>query len=224
MSDTPTPRNNRFGRNNPEIEARRKENARKAASRPMTSEAKEKLKAALKAKWASGTRKPMPEGLQERRIAAVRKTYASGNFKRPSKEVIFARSSKGGKTMTPLKMAKCREIGLAKRGVPNLGRGAASEVNSRAHQWIIRSPEGVAHEFINLAHWARNNEHLFLPDPRPESRTKMWVRIIHGIGALFDGQGKSCSYRGWTAVSRVELVNGGGDLLGRDEALPPAFE
>jgi hypothetical protein len=28
--------------------------------------------------------------------------------------------------------------------------------------------------------------------------------------------GRSCSYRGWTAVSKLELDAGGMDLLGRD--------
>lgn len=84
-----------------------------------------------------------------------------------------------------------------------------------AKVWIIRDPYGNPHKFSNLAEWARQNEFRFVDD-RPESKAPFWKRIAGGIVHLLDAQGRSCSYRGWTAVSKLELDAGGGDLLGRD--------
>jgi len=84
-----------------------------------------------------------------------------------------------------------------------------------AKVWIIRDPYGNPHKFSNLAEWARQNKHRFVDD-RPESRGPFWKRISWGIIALLKKDGRSCSYRGWTAVSKLELDAGGMDLLGRD--------
>ena len=121
--------------------------------------------------------------------------------------------------MTPLKLAKCREIALARTGKPGVGRSAANELNARAHYWVVRSPCGKIYRFTNLSDWARKNTHLFMPDERPYSKTDLWKRVAGGIYMLFEVNGRCCSYRGWTAVSRLELINGGGDLLGRDRLL-----
>jgi len=84
-----------------------------------------------------------------------------------------------------------------------------------AKVWIIRDPYGNPHKFSNLAEWARQNKHRFVDD-RPESRAPFWKRIAGGITDLLKKDGRSCSYRGWTAVSKLELDAGGMDLLGRD--------
>lgn len=84
-----------------------------------------------------------------------------------------------------------------------------------AKVWIIRDPFGNIFKFSNLSEWARQNEHRFVDD-RPESKAPFWKRIAGGFCDLLKKDGKSCSYRGWTAVSNLELDNGGRDLLGRD--------
>lgn len=208
-----------FGRDNPEIEAKRLARLREANSKPRSQETINKLKASLKAKWASGTRKPTPKSAYEKAAVAIKKAYAEGRVKMRPKEERIANARKGGKTMTPLKLQKIMENAKARRGMPGTGGCAAGERNAHAHHWIIRSPRGEIYKFTNLAEWARNNEHLFLPDERPNSKKKLCKRIVNGIGMLFEVNGRCCSYRGWTAVSRLELVNGGGDLLGRDVSL-----
>jgi hypothetical protein len=84
-----------------------------------------------------------------------------------------------------------------------------------AKAWIIRDPYGNTFQFSNLMEWARQNQHRF-HDDRPESRAPFWKRIAGGISDLLNKKGRSCSYRGWTAVSKLELAAGGRDLLGRD--------
>lgn len=204
-----------FGRGIPEIEAKRLARLREV-SKPHSLETIEKLKASLKAKWASGTRKPTPKSAYEKAAITMKKAWAEGRVKMRPKEQRIADARKGGKTMTPLKLEKIRANAQARIGIPGTGGNIAGEENSCAHHWIIRSPRGEIYKFTNLAEWARKNEHLFLPDERPNSKTKLSGRIQTGIGMLYEVRGRCCSYRGWTAVSRLELVNGGGDLLGRD--------
>jgi hypothetical protein len=84
-----------------------------------------------------------------------------------------------------------------------------------AKQWHIRSPRGLVYKFSNLAEWSRRHQGLFVDD-RPESKAPFWLRIAGGITDLLKANGRSCSYRGWVAVSKSELVNGAPDLLGRD--------
>lgn len=84
-----------------------------------------------------------------------------------------------------------------------------------AKQWHIRSPQGLIYKFSNLAEWARRHQGLFVDD-RLESKAPFWLRIAGGITDLLKENGRSCSYRGWVAVSKSELVNGAPDLLGRD--------
>jgi hypothetical protein len=95
------------------------------------------------------------------------------------------------------------------------GNAAGMLDHLAAKVWIIRDPYGNPHKFSNLAEWARQNEHRFVDD-RPESRAPFWKRIAGGITDLLKKDGRSCSYRGWTAVSKLELDAGGMDLLGRD--------
>lgn len=84
-----------------------------------------------------------------------------------------------------------------------------------AKVWLIRDPYGNSHQFSNLQEWARNNAWRF-EDDRPDSKMPFCKRIASGIAHLLSASGRSASYRGWTAVSKLELDAGGADLLGRD--------
>lgn len=95
------------------------------------------------------------------------------------------------------------------------GNGIGMLDHISAKVWIIRDPRGKIYKFSNLREWARNHHHLF-EDDRPESRAPFWRRIADGMAALLAMSGRSCSYRGWTAVSKLEIDQGGVDLLGRD--------
>jgi len=82
-----------------------------------------------------------------------------------------------------------------------------------AKTWVIRSPYGDTYHFSNLAEWARKHEHLFVDD-RPESKSVFASRIACGLSEMLS-KGKTCSYRGWVAVSNGELLRGAPDLLER---------
>ena len=101
-------------------------------------------------------------------------------------------------------------------------RGMPDHLAAKA--WIIRDPIGNTYKFSNLREWARQNEWRF-EDDRPESKTPSWLRFATGIALLFTAAGLSCSYRGWTAISKMELEDGGKDLLARNcELLNPKKE
>lgn len=189
---------------------------RKVVSKPMSEETKKKLSESLRRKWASGERKRNPKSGYVKSAKSLKKAHKEGRISLPPKEVRVDRSRKGGETMTAKKLKSIRTTAKKRRGVPGVGGSGASELNAHSHQWTIRSPKGEIYRFTNLSHWARHNERLFLPDGRPTSKKPLWQRIANGIAMLYEVNGRCCSYRGWTAVSRLELVNWGDDLLGRD--------
>jgi len=85
-----------------------------------------------------------------------------------------------------------------------------------AKLWIVRDPSGKVYKFSNLSEWARQNEWRF-EDDRPESKAPLWHRISGGFSGLFSEANQyHCSYRGWTAVSKLELEDDGRDLLERN--------
>jgi len=83
-----------------------------------------------------------------------------------------------------------------------------------AKLWVLRDPCGAIHHCSNLTEWARKNTFRF-EDDRPHSKAPFWRRISMGIGSLLGMNGKSCSYKGWVAVSKRELENGAPDMLSR---------
>jgi hypothetical protein len=94
--------------------------------------------------------------------------------------------------------------------------------NKSSLRGAIRSPDNEVYEFVNLADWVRNHEHLFKSeDVQWRSRTtgtRMSTpncRASKGLINLF-GHGKHIngSWKGWTVYSHVEQVyNNGKDLL-----------
>ena len=92
-------------------------------------------------------------------------------------------------------------------------RGLSDHV--AANVWIVRDPCGVPYKFSNLSEWARQNEWRFVDD-RPHSKLPLWKRIAGGFVDLLKANGRSCSYRGWTAISKLEVNAGGSDLLHRN--------
>lgn len=183
----------------------------------MKPETREKLRAALKAKWASGTRKKNPPETYIKSSATMRRLYAEGKVKIPDKATRIRVARIAGLTKSEKKTAQVTALGKAKKGVPNIGRGAATEDNWKAKVWCIRSPRGIIYRFVNLSLWARRNAHLF-EDKRPYAKAPQWERVAKGISTILEASGRVCHYQGWTAVSKIEKALGGGDLLGRDEA------
>ena len=94
-----------------------------------------------------------------------------------------------------------------------MARGMSDHISAK--EWIIRDPFGKVYKFSNCHEWARQNEWRF-EDDRPESKTPFWLRIANGFSDLLSQRNQyHCSYRGWTAVSKLELDDDGKDLLER---------
>lgn len=111
-------------------------------------------------------------------------------------------------------MSKWKQTGQLeeiRRKAGNL-RGMPEHIAAKA--WVIRDPCGRTYHFTNLAEWARQHEHLF-EDDRPESKQPFSKRIAEGLSEMLT-KGKTCSYRGWVAVSNRELLAGAPDLVGRN--------
>ena len=114
------------------------------------------------------------------------------------------------------KMKEWKESGRLDEIRRKAGNAKGMPDHIAAKHWTIRDPNGLTHEFSNLGEWARRHEHLF-EDCAPASKLPHWLRISGGIGDLLNAKGRSCSYRGWVAVSKTELEEGAPDPLARDK-------
>jgi hypothetical protein len=114
------------------------------------------------------------------------------------------------------KMKEWKETGRLDEIRRKAGNAKGMPDHIAAKHWTIRDPNGLTHEFSNLGEWARRHEHLF-EDCAPASKLPHWLRISGGIGDLLNAKGRSCSYRGWVAVSKTELEEGAPDPLARDK-------
>ena len=196
-------------------------------SRPATPMKNRKLSDALKAKWASGTRKKNPPGTQEKSAATLRAKYASGELTRP---VLSAelRAQIGRKVSEKLKGRATRgewteeqrahQSHLA-RSNPVLVKG---ENNCKARMWRVRSPENVVYVFKNLQEFIRNNPHLFNEEDviwKPNIKA-MRCNASAGIEVISPRRKHPAgSWKGWTWHHTVERVlNQGRDLLERQTA------
>jgi hypothetical protein len=156
-------------------------------------------------------------------VGASKAVYARGCFDATTPEnqskARAARDMKKLKAENSVRMADNMKKWKATGKLDEIRRKAGNASGMLDHLsakvWIIRDPYGNIFKFSNLAEWARQNENRFRDD-RPESKAPFWKRIAGGITDLLKKDGKSCSYRGWTAVSKLELKEGGADLLGRD--------
>lgn len=153
--------------------------------------------------------------------------YANGCFDATTPENrTKARAARDWDKLRPIfaekmrkQMLALKESGQLDEVRRNCGVAKGMPDHLAAKTWIVRDPYGNIYRFSNLAEWARQNQHRF-EDDRPESKSPFWLRISGGIGALLDVRGRSCSYRGWVAVSKTELESGAADLLGRDNPQP----
>lgn len=181
------------------------------------------------------TGKPRPESVRQAVSAGVKRAWAEG--KHNTEKAIKSRANRKGASaermrevwqmvdhdklrtnnskMLTAQNAAWKESGEldAIRRKCGLARGMPDHLAAKL--WHIRSPEGIVFVVSNMAEWARQNQHRF-EDERPGAKTPFWVRIAGGFSDILKSNGKSCSYKGWVAVSKTELDRGAPDLLGRD--------
>jgi hypothetical protein len=99
-----------------------------------------------------------------------------------------------------------KSVSIQRKGTHGYGKTAINNPKHfKAKIWRIRSPFGKHYEFSNLQAWARENESLFMPDQRPESRLPLWRRAVGGFNDMDrrDNKGQH-HWRGWTLVGKEQ--------------------
>jgi len=174
----------------------------------MKPEHRENLSKALKAKWASGTRKPTPPEAYEKASASQKRGYAEGRRVAPGMTTEQARERRA--MYDRKKMLEVnRKVGDMKFGVPNPpGPSAKGPDHFKARYWILMAPTKQIIEGWNLNELVRNHAYLFHPDDVVwHGRSKAKCRASKGLRQLFemkkDGSGpKVLSWKGWMIGDR----------------------
>jgi len=174
----------------------------------MSPESRERLSAALKAKWASGSRKKNPPETYVKASATHKAQYASGARKPPGMTSEQAKERRALYDRDKM-MEVNRKVADMKIGVPNPpGPSAASPDHWAAKYWILKAPTQEIIEGKNLNDLVRENAHLFDADDVVWCRHR--CRATKGLRGLFemkkDGSGpKTLSWKGWMIGDRREV-------------------
>ena len=205
----------RFGRGDPEIEAKRLANLREANAKPRTPEHIAHLKASLKKKWASGTRKPTPPEAYQKSAQSIKhgweagtrkprdpdewkRTCAKGLANRKYENIVIANQILG-RQREGHEMAQ-----VTTRGKPS--RGAKGVNNWKAKWWGIERHDGVVIEGKNLNELIRQNAHLFAPEDVVWKKAS--CRASKGIRGLFEGRVNGPKvWKGWSARDLADTPN-----------------
>lgn len=178
----------------------------KIRGRKIPAERVARQREAVKAAWAAGKYDGKCGGSAEH-MASIRRFIDMDKFRADQSKLMASR------------MKEWKESGQLDEIRRKAGNATGMPDHMCAKAWTIRDPRGVLFSFSNLSEWARQHAHLF-EDCAPASRQPHWRRIAGGIGELLT-KGRSCSYRGWVAVSKSELETGAPDLLARDTEAKP---
>jgi len=181
----------------PERRKNHLEAVRKSSQDPR---ARANLSAALKAKWASGTRKPSPPEAYLKASETMKAAYREGRVKKRDPEEIRRSASIGGRTVTEKKREAGRRTGRLKLGVPNPpGPSAKGEENMWAKYWAFKSPRGIVLKGKNLNELIRRNPQLFLPEDT--AWKKSCCRASRGLSMLCQQKPNGpTSWKGWIAL------------------------
>lgn len=180
----------------------------------MSPETREKISAALKAKWASGTRRQNPPETYVKASLTHRLAFACGARKPPvlTAERIAQMRSK----IDPRNVLKAnRLIGKRKIGVDNPpGPSAKGPDHWRAVYWKVRSPDREIIEGWNLNELVRRNAHLFDPNDlvwtgksNTRCRATKGLRSLFSVTKLKGGGYRRASncWKGWVAVDKLPV-------------------
>lgn len=197
----------------PEVEARRLARLRAAVSHPMSPDTKAKLRDALRAKWASGTRKPNSPDAYKKAAATYRNRVSAGKARRRTltseqAKQMGALVSHDNLVAANRRSAAARigkDMALVNRfGKPS--RGAKSSLHWKGKWWEFERHDGAHIEGRNLNELIRRNSDMFLPSD--VVWRKSWCRASKGLGDLLSGRPNGPqSWKGWYAVSKRD----GGD-------------
>lgn len=174
----------------------------------MTPETKEKISAALRAKWASGTRKKNPPETYIKSSASHKARYAAGIGKPGTMTSEQARARRA--MADPARVAAINAaLGKARIGseMPP-GPAAKGPDHWKAKHWTLLAPNREVIEGRNLAELIRKNAHLFDPDDViwKRSKCRAYKRLCQLFEMKKDGSGpKMPSWKGWMIGDRREV-------------------
>jgi hypothetical protein len=180
----------------------------------MNTEARKKLSKALKAKWASGTRKLQSMESRDRGYATLRRRYETGELKhhgmseegKKSAAAILSQKHKGKVLRKcPISEAEKKKLkAVADRFRASDPRAQKGPQNQSARVWKLRSPENQTYQFRNLTHFIRENESLFNSEDviwklKRESIPSSWTCKAYGGLAMLSPRRKHCveTWKGW---------------------------
>lgn len=165
----------------------------------MTPETKQKIAAALKAKWASGTRKKNPPETYIKSSATQLQGHADGRLKAPRPWTSeTATKAAAARDQTALR-AQCSRVGKAKLGKDNPpGPSAKGPDHMLALYWELHGPNGEVLRGMNLSELVRQNAHLFDAKDLKWTRAQS-CRATKGLRQLFERRKPAKSWKGWTA-------------------------
>jgi rubredoxin len=186
-----------------------------------------KLSAALKAKWASGTRKPgMFKTLPQDRVCPVcGKTNPpkQGHQSETCSKVCGAKyrfvkmSQESKQKWVKIGHSNIKKAIKAQTGGHGFGLTARDNPNHFQAEWFrVRDPNGQVYEIRNLQSWCRKNETRFVRDDIRGGSTPLWLRAANGLSKVVNG--RCCSWYGWSAVCVFDIET---DPIARRAASPP---
>lgn len=161
---------------------------------------RERLSAALKAKWASGTRKPTPRTAHEKAGISFRRAYAEGRVKKVSAERKREAARLGGLKFTEKGLEANRRTAQARIGALNpTGPSEKGPNNIHGKWWAFKAPNNTIMAGKNLNELIRCNAHMF--DPADVVWRKSRCRTSSGLAGLTLGRvNNAVSWKGWVVV------------------------
>lgn len=169
----------------------------------MNEESRKKLSEALKAKWASGTRKKNPRSTYEKSSATIKQMIAEGRFSPPAITPEQAIKNRAKADNEKLAAQLCK-LNKARKGHPMPpGPSAKGEGHWKSKYWELMGPDRQTYRFVNLNEFIRAHAHLFDPgDLVWRGKGKCACRASKGIRQLYQTRRAPLTWKGWRAIKQ----------------------
>lgn len=152
---------------------------------------------------------------KESRMLAARKAQET-KAARQAAGRVYAHHGSNGK----LKGYKWSEKVIESRAAPMRDRPQVKPLTAKGPQnkasitGILRSPVNVTYRFVNMSHFVRTHQHLFLPeDVQWYGKGNRHCRALKGLLRLTEKARPNGTWKGWTLVSFTETFYNRGESL-----------
>ena len=152
---------------------------------------------------------------KESRMLAARKAQETKAERQAAGRIYTHHGSKG-----KLKGYKWTEDVIESRAAPMRDRPQVKPLTAKGPQnkasitGILRSPVNVTYRFVNMSHFVRTHEHLFLPeDVQWYGKGNRHCRALKGLLRLTGKTRPNGTWKGWTLVSFTETFYNRGESL-----------